>query len=154
VHFELRRNILQDLAFILANAVFSAAAGSALLVGLNQVMLVSKVRQLIEIEFPATATTCGYWARQLWLWLKQRTRCARGFEIEQMILSLSLDDLLGPPAVDPALQGAQFLERGLVRGLQRSYDAAVSSSTRSSSDASRKAANKSWWHSVRSLGSA
>ena len=36
-----------------------------------------------------------------------------------MMLTISLDDLLGSPAVDPALQGAQFLERGLVRGLQR-----------------------------------
>ena len=36
-----------------------------------------------------------------------------------MLLALSLDDLLGSPAVDPPLQGAQFLERGLMRGLQR-----------------------------------
>ena len=84
MHFELRRNILQDLAFILANAVFRSAAGNALLVGLTQVMLVPKVRQLIEVEFSATATTCGYCARQLWLWLTQRSRCVGGFEIEQM----------------------------------------------------------------------
>ena len=36
-----------------------------------------------------------------------------------MLLTISLNDLLGPPTVDPALQSAQFLERGLVRGLQR-----------------------------------
>jgi hypothetical protein len=41
------------------------------------------------------------------------------FEVEQMLLTISLNDLLGSPAVDPALQGAQFLESGLVRGLQR-----------------------------------
>jgi len=119
VYFELRRNVLQDLAFILADAVLVPTTAGTLLVRLAQVMLVPKVRQLIEVEFPATATTCGYWARQLWLWLKQRSRCVGGFEIEQMTLPLSLDDLLSSPAVDPALQGAQFLERGLVRGLQR-----------------------------------
>jgi hypothetical protein len=36
-----------------------------------------------------------------------------------MLLTISLNDLLSSPAVDPAFQSAQFLERGLVRGLQR-----------------------------------
>ena len=35
-----------------------------------------------------------------------------------MSLAFSLDDLLGSPAVDPSLQGAEFLERGLMRRLQ------------------------------------
>ena len=35
-----------------------------------------------------------------------------------MTLPLSLDDLLGPPAVDPSLQGAQLLERDLMCRLQ------------------------------------
>ena len=77
-----------------------------------------KVRQLIEVEFSATATSRGCWARQFLSWLERRSRCAGGFEVEQMTLTLSLDDLLGPPAVDPALQGAQFLERGLMCRLQ------------------------------------
>ena len=118
VHFELRGDVLQDLALVLANAVFGPAAAGALLVRLAQVLLVPKVGQLIEVEFPATATPCSCWARQFWLWLKQRSRCVGGFEVEQMTLPLSLDDLLSPPAVDPSLQGAQLLERDLMRRLQ------------------------------------
>ena len=81
-------------------------------------MLVPKVRQLVEVEFPATATSRCCWARQFLSWLERRSRCAGGFEIKQMLLAFSLDDLLGSPAVDPPLQGAQFLERGLMRRLQ------------------------------------
>ena len=36
-----------------------------------------------------------------------------------MLLPLSLNNLFRAPTVDPSLQGAQLLERGLVRGLQR-----------------------------------
>ena len=118
VHFELRRDVLQNPALVLADAVLGPTAAGALLVRLAQVMLVPKVRQLVEVEFSATATSRGCWARQFWRWLKRRSRCAGGFEIEQMTLALSLDDLLGSPAVDPPLQGAQFLQRGLMRGLQ------------------------------------
>src|SRR5277367_5703421 len=35
-----------------------------------------------------------------------------------MTLAFSLDKLLGPPAVDPPLQGAQFFQCGLMRRLQ------------------------------------
>ena len=118
VHFELRRDVLQNPALVLADAVLGPTAAGALLVRLAQVMLVPKVRQLIEVEFSATATSRGCWARQFLSWLERRSRCAGGFEFEQMLLTLSLDDLLGPPAVDPSLQGAQFLERGLMRRLQ------------------------------------
>ena len=36
-----------------------------------------------------------------------------------MLLAIAFDDPFAALSVDPALQGAQFLERGLVRGLQR-----------------------------------
>ena len=45
-------------------------------------------------------------------------RCDRGCEIEQMSLTISLDQLLSSSAVDPPLQSAQFLQRGQMRGLQ------------------------------------
>jgi hypothetical protein len=35
-----------------------------------------------------------------------------------MLLTISLNDLLGPPAVDPALQGAQLFQGCLMRLLQ------------------------------------
>ena len=63
VHFELRRNVLQNSALVLADAVLGPTTARALLVRLAQVMLVPKVRQLIEVEFPATAMSCGCWAR-------------------------------------------------------------------------------------------
>ena len=61
VHFELRRNVFQDSALVLTDAVLGPATTGALLVRLAQVMLVPKVWQLIEVEFPATATcrSCG-----------------------------------------------------------------------------------------------
>jgi hypothetical protein len=118
VHFELRRDVFQNSALVLANAVFRSAADDALLVRLAQVMLVAKVGQLIEVEFSATPTSCCYWARQFLSWLERRGRCAGGFEVEQMLLTFSLNDLLRAPAVDPPLEGAQFLERGLMCRLQ------------------------------------
>ena len=57
VHFELRRDVLQDSALVLADAVLGPTAAGALLVRLAQVMLVPKVRQLVEVEFSATATS-------------------------------------------------------------------------------------------------
>ena len=36
-----------------------------------------------------------------------------------MSLAFALDQLLRSSAVDPPLQGAQFIEHGLIRGLQR-----------------------------------
>ena len=56
VHFELRRNVLQNPALVLADAVFGATAAGALLVRFAQIMLVPIVRQLVEVEFSATAT--------------------------------------------------------------------------------------------------
>src|SRR5882757_5723863 len=56
MHFQLRRHILQNAALVLADAVFRPAAARALLVRFAQVMLVPIVRQLVEVEFPATAT--------------------------------------------------------------------------------------------------
>ena len=137
VDFELRRDVLQNSALVLANAVFRSAAADALLVRLVQVMLVPKVRQLIEVEFPAMATSCG-WARQFLSGLKRRSRCAAVFEFEQMLLTISLNDLLGSPAVDPALQALSSSSVAWCMACSDSYDAAVSSSTRSNSDASRK----------------
>ena len=98
------------------------------------------VRQLVEVEFSATLTTV------------RRTDCRgssglgssgvavalAGSKLEQMPLAFSLHDLRGSPAIDPSLQGIQFIDRGLMRRLQRSYEAAVSSSTRLSSDACSK----------------
>ena len=49
----------RDLALVLANAVLGAAAAGALLVRFAQVLLVPKVRQLVEVEFSATATPVG-----------------------------------------------------------------------------------------------
>ena len=63
VHFELRRDVFQDSALVLADAVLGPTAAGALLVRLAQVMLVPKVWQLIEVEFSATATSRGCWAR-------------------------------------------------------------------------------------------
>jgi hypothetical protein len=60
VHFELCREVFQDLALVLADAVLGPTTAGALLVRLVQVMLVPKVRQLIEVEFSATATSRGY----------------------------------------------------------------------------------------------
>ena len=57
VHFELRRNVFQDSVLVLADAVLGPTAARTLLVRLAQVVLVPKVRQLIEVEFPATATS-------------------------------------------------------------------------------------------------
>jgi hypothetical protein len=57
VYFELRRDVLQNSALVLANAVFRSAAAGALLVRLAQIMLVPIVRQPVEVEFSATATT-------------------------------------------------------------------------------------------------
>jgi hypothetical protein len=105
VHFELGGDVLQDLALILANAVFGAAAAGALLVRLAQVLLVPKVGQLVEVELSGTATACCCWARQFLFWLERRGRCAGGFEIKQMLLTFSLNNLLRAPAVDPSLQG-------------------------------------------------
>ena len=59
VHFELRRDVLQDPALVLADAVFGSAAAGALLVRLAQVVLVPIVRQLVEVEFSATPATVG-----------------------------------------------------------------------------------------------
>ena len=56
VHFELRRDVLQNPALVLANAIFRPAAARTLLVRFAQVMLVPIVRQLVEVEFSATAT--------------------------------------------------------------------------------------------------
>ena len=47
----------------LTNAIFDAAATGALLVRRAQVMLVPKVRQLVEVEFSTTATSRGNWTR-------------------------------------------------------------------------------------------
>jgi hypothetical protein len=50
--------------------------------------------------------------------LLQSSCCVGSVEIEQMLLALALDDLLGSPPVDPPLQRIKLINRGLVRGLQ------------------------------------
>jgi hypothetical protein len=57
VHFELRRHVLENAALVLADAVFGPTAAGTLLVRFAQVLLVSIVRQLIEVELSATATS-------------------------------------------------------------------------------------------------
>jgi hypothetical protein len=63
VHFELRRDVLQDPALVLADAVLGATAAGALLVRFAQVLLVPKVRQFVEVDLPATATWRRWGAR-------------------------------------------------------------------------------------------
>ena len=59
VHFQLRRDVLQDPALVLADAIFRSAAAGAPLVRLAQVVLMPVVRQLVEVEFSATPATVG-----------------------------------------------------------------------------------------------
>ena len=63
VYFELRRDVVQNPALVLADAVLRPAAVRALLVRIVQIMLVPIVRQLVEVEFPATATWRRWRAR-------------------------------------------------------------------------------------------
>ena len=76
VHFELRGDVFQDLALVLADAVLGPTAAGALFVGFAQVMLVPKVWQFVEVEFSTTATSrcCG--ARQFGRRLDWRSRGA------------------------------------------------------------------------------
>ena len=62
VHFELRRDVLQNPALVLADAILGPTAAGALLVRFAQVMLVPIVRQLVEVEFSATATPRCWWS--------------------------------------------------------------------------------------------
>ena len=57
VHFELRGDVLQDPALVLADAVLGPTAAGALFVSFAQVMLMPKVWQFVEVEFSATATS-------------------------------------------------------------------------------------------------
>jgi len=66
----------------------------------------SQANRSPEVELSATPTSRCYWARQFLSWLERRSRCAGGFEIKQMLLTFSLNNLLRAPAVDPSLQGA------------------------------------------------
>src|SRR5258708_7479196 len=54
VHLKLRRHVFQEPTLVLADAILGTTAAGALLVRCVQVMLVPIVRQLVEIEFPAT----------------------------------------------------------------------------------------------------
>jgi hypothetical protein len=56
MHFELRRDVLQNPALILADTIFRSATVGALLVSVVQIVLMPKVRQPVEVEFSATAT--------------------------------------------------------------------------------------------------
>ena len=74
VYFELRRDVLQNAALILTNSIFEAAATRALLVRFAQVVLVPIMRQLVEVEFPATATRRCWGRRRFGRQFQQRSR--------------------------------------------------------------------------------
>ena len=76
VYFELRRDVLQNPTLILTNLVFEAAAARALLIRFAQIMLVPKVRQLVEVEFSTTATRRRWGTRQFGRQSKRRSRWA------------------------------------------------------------------------------
>lgn len=77
------------------------------------------MRQLGQVELSTTPTTVGrhFEPRSFWDWCFRINARSR-LKIEQMPLTFSLNDLLGPPAIDPPLQRIQFIHRGLMCRLQ------------------------------------
>ena len=119
MNFQFGRYVIEDLGFLVTDAVLHAPATGADLFRVRNVLFMPMVRQFAQVQFPTTTTPmCANWLQSLWENRFFRRATGGGFQIEEMLLAVTVVQPLPPVAVDPAFQTLEFLDGCLVRFLQ------------------------------------